>query len=129
MSAKTKSDMRWEQGRRLYNAVCPTLPTPSHVVVLMYCWFHASGRECRFSVAHCQIAAGTRLSYERVRKIVKDLIEGGVLATLEDSAGRGHAPKRVITGMAYQKRVVTHDHHSKEMAFGGQVKGGHPQPP
>ena len=98
---KRKSEMRWEQGRRLYSAVCPSLPTASHVAVLMFCWFHASGRDCRFSVAHCQIAEATKLSYERVRKIMSDLVAGGVVKTTHESAGRGHAPKRLVTGKPY----------------------------
>jgi len=124
---KARSDMRWQQGRRLYSVVCPTLPTTSHVAVLMFCWFHASGKDCRFSAAHCQVAEGTKLSYERVRKIMSDLVDGGVVRILEESAGRGRAPKRQITGKAFTpKKVVTHDHHTPKKVVTHDRKGGHP---
>lgn len=104
---KRKSEMRWEQGRRLYSAVCPSLPTASHVAVIAYCWFNASGVDCRFSVAHCQIAEATKLSRSSVKRIMADLIRGGVVRTTKESVGRGHASERVVTGKPYRpdKRV------------------------
>ena len=104
---KRKSNMRWEQGRRLYSVVCPSLPTPSHVAVLMFCWFHASGRDCRFAVAQCQIAEATKLSKCSVKRIMSDLISGGVIRTTKESVGRGHASERLVTGKPYRlnKRV------------------------
>ena len=104
---KRKSDMRWQQGRQLYSSVCPSLPTASHVAVLMVCWFHASGNGCRFAVANCQIAAATTLSLGRVKRIMSDLIHGGVIKTTKEAVGRGHASERFITGKPYQanKRV------------------------
>lgn len=127
MTPKKKNDMRWPQGRRLYEKVCPTLPTTSHVAVLMVCWFHGSGRNCDFSVAHVQIAKATKLSYERVRKIMADLVAGGVVVTVEDSIGRGYAPKRQITGKPYcDKKVVTHDHPRQKRVVTHDRKGGHP---
>jgi len=109
---KRKSDRRWEQGRHLYQKVCPTLPTPSHVAVLMYCWFNASGKDCRFSVAQCQIAEATTLSFGRVRKIMRELTDGGVIKTLEASSGRGYAPKRMVTGRVYRpQKGGAHDPH------------------
>lgn len=124
-SKKNKSDMRWEQGRRLYEAVTSTLPTPSHVTVLMFCWFHAQGPQCEFNAAYCQIAESTTLSYERVRKIMCDLVDGGVIKTIEGSAGRGYAPKRIITGKPYTKKVVTHDHLKRKKVVASDLKGGH----
>ena len=105
---KRKSNMRWEQGRRLYSVVCPSLPTPSHVAVLMFCWFHASGRDCCFGASHSQIADCTKLSYERVRKIMADLIDGGVIVTTKESAGRGYAAQRRITGKPYRLKEGGH---------------------
>jgi len=107
---KRKSEMRWQIGRELYARICPSLPTASHVAVLMFCWFQASGKDCRFSVAHCQIANVTKLSRERVRKIMSDLVAGGVVRPVRDSIGPGYACERAITGKPYHpKRVVTHD--------------------
>jgi hypothetical protein len=108
---KQKSLKRWQQGRRLYEKVCPSLPTPSHVAVLMYCWFNAYGEDCHFNVAHCQIANATKLSYERVRKIMADLVTANVVVNVKDSRGRGYAPHRRITGRIFKSnKVVTSNH-------------------
>ncbi len=107
---KRKSDMRWEQGRKLYRVVCPSLPTPSHVAVLLFCWFHASGKDCRFSVAHCQIAKATKLSSRSVKRIMAELVAGGVVHTTKETIGRGHASERIVTGKPYRQiKGVTHD--------------------
>lgn len=103
--SKRKSDMRWQQGRKLYDVVCPTLPSSSHVVVLMFCWFSASGPRCEFNVSHRQIADATRLSYERVRKIMSELTAAGVIATNTHSTGRGVTVKRHVTGKKYHPKA------------------------
>ena len=99
---KRKSDMRWQQGRRLYSVVCPSLPSSSHVAVLMYCWFNASGKDCRFSVAHCQIADATKLSMRTSKRIMADLEAAGVVKTVQPSIGRGKASHRVVTGKPFK---------------------------
>jgi hypothetical protein len=109
---KRESQMRWQQARHLYNSVSPSLPTSSHVAVLMYCWFHARGENCEFNVAHCQVANATKLSYERARKIMAELVAGNVVVTVAASKGRGYAPHRRITGKPFTPK-----------------KGGHPRPP
>lgn len=127
LGPKRKSEKRWEIGRELYTRICPSLPTTSHVAVLMYCWFNARGIDCRFAVAHCQIAEATKLSYERVRKIMAELVTAGVVVTTKDSAGRGFAPHRRITGKPFaSKKVVTHDHPSSKKVVTHDRKGGHP---
>lgn len=94
--------MRWQQGRKLYRVVCPSLPTASHVAVLMFCWFNGTGIDCRFSVAHCQIAQATKLSRPSVKRIMADLIRGGVIRTTKESTGRGYTTERVVTGKPYR---------------------------
>ncbi len=112
---KKKSLMRWEQARHLYKDVCPSLPTPSHVAVLMYCWFNAHGKDCHFNVAHCQIAKATKLSYERVRKIMAELVTADVVVKVKDSRGRGYAPERRITGRIFaSNKVVTSNHPNRK---------------
>jgi hypothetical protein len=121
---KRKNDMRWEQGRMLLSKVAPTLPTPSHVAVLMVCWFHGSGRACRFSVANCQIAAATKLSLSSVKRIMADLINGGVIETKKDSIGRGFACERVVTGNSYApKKGIASDTRNQKRGITSDTKG------
>lgn len=101
-AGKRRSEMRWEQGRMIFEDIAHTLPTPSHVLVLCYCWFRGRGRDCVFSETHQQIADATRLQRESVRKIIRSLEKGGVIETVKKSTGRGHTTARKITGSKFQ---------------------------
>lgn len=110
-SAKHNNQMRWEQGRMLFEEIAPTLPTPSHVLVLAYCWFRGRGRDCCFDESHQQIADATKLKRESVRRIIRSLEVGQVIKTVKNSGGRGHTSKRVITGRKFEQiKGVADDH-------------------
>ena len=127
-TGKRRNEMRWEQGRRIVDIISPTLPTASHVAVLMYCWFRARGRECAFSEARSQIAKATRLSEESVKRLLRDLERGGVIKTTEVSLGRGNVCRRIVTGMPYsvgQIKGVMGDPLKQIKGVMGDRKRGH----
>lgn len=101
-AAKAKSQMRWEQGRAIYDDIAPSLQTPAQVAVLAYCWFRAAGNDCLFDESKEQIANATKLSQRSVRRILVELEAGGVIETVSQSRGRGNTARRKITGRAFR---------------------------
>ncbi len=100
-TGKARNAMRWEQGRKIVEEITPTLPTPAHVAVLLYCWFRGRGRDCQFSEACSQVATATKLSERSVKRILQDLEQGGVIKTTDKGAGRGNTSRRIVTGKPY----------------------------
>jgi hypothetical protein len=102
-AGKRRSEMRWEQGRLLVEQITPTLPSSSHVAVLLYCWFRARGRDCVFSESAEQIGEATKVSKRHVVRVLGELEAGQVLKTVQQSKGRGNLCRRMITGKPFVK--------------------------
>lgn len=97
---KRKSQMRFEQVNQVVDVIAPTLPNASYVAVLLVCWRHADV-EGKFRIDQERIAECVRLSTRQVKRILKDLVCGGVLRLVERH--RQHTPPRYkITGKPFR---------------------------
>lgn len=82
-----KDYYRWESGRAFVTHLLPTLPSPSYVAVVMYCWFRASGKNNEFQESANQIGYACRLSARRVQGILADLERAGCVETVKPGIG------------------------------------------
>jgi|GEM_PF-2171833 len=83
---KRKSLKRFEQLNHIVDVVSPTLPSASHVAVLLICYRHA--REGgSFTVSTKRIANACRLSERHTKRIVDDLEATGVIVMESEHAG------------------------------------------
>ncbi|MEO1616828.1 MAG: hypothetical protein AAFV88_13310 [Planctomycetota bacterium] len=95
---KRKSQKRWEQLNRIIDDVAPSLPSASHVAVLMICFRH--GRQGGFfRVSTSRIAKSSKLSDRHVKRILDDLEKSGVISL--EAEHKGPTPRTYrITGRA-----------------------------
>ncbi|MCO8121457.1 helix-turn-helix domain-containing protein [Stieleria sp. TO1_6] len=77
-ATKRKSQKRFEQLNRIIDDIAPTLPSASHLAVLLICFRH--GRQAGFFRASTKrIAKSARLSERHVKRIINDLETAGVV--------------------------------------------------
>ncbi len=95
---KRKSQLRFEQLNRIADVIAQTLPTSTHVAVLMIAYRHA-GPGGQFSVSTNRIADACRISDRWAKNVIDDLERLGVIVMLQDH--KGPIPRRYkITGRA-----------------------------
>lgn len=123
-AGKRRNEMRWQQGQMIFEEIAPTLPSPSYVAVLAYCWFRARNRDCIFSESSEQISQATKVSVRHVKRILGDLESAGVIVLTEASRGRGSVCRRRITGNTYSIKGDTTSPQSHEE----RVTSCHPSP-
>lgn len=83
---KRKSTKRFEQLNRIVDIIAPTLPTPSHVAVLLCCFRH--GRENGyFRVSTPRLAKTVGLKNRRVQDIIDSLVKLNVLEFVSEHIG------------------------------------------
>lgn len=92
---------RWESGRAIVQHMLPTLPGPSYVAVVMYCWFMARGKDNQFRESMGQIAKACRLSERQSRKIIADLERAGCVKVVH-RGNRTSVPTRRIVRRKYE---------------------------
>ncbi|QDV42945.1 hypothetical protein Enr13x_27970 [Stieleria neptunia] len=98
MTQKQKSNLRWESGRHIHDIVLPSLDSTAQAAVLMFCWFHARGRDCVFDATAQQIGDALSMSQRHAKRVLCELETGGVVKTLTSGRGRGNPSTRYITG-------------------------------
>lgn len=93
---KRKSQQRFQQLNRIVDDIAPTLPSASHVAVLLCCYRHARTGGA-FQVSTKRIAEACRLSHRQVRRVIDDMETGGVIEMTKEH--EGPIPRRYrITG-------------------------------
>lgn len=83
---KVKSDQRWQQFNWIVDHVAPSLPTATHLAVLVCCFRHGRGLG-EFSVSTPRIAEACNLKKRRTRYILDELEQLGVIELLEEHRG------------------------------------------
>lgn len=83
---KRKSQKRFEQLNQIIDDIAPTLPSPTHLAVLMICFRH--GRQGGyFTVSTNRIAKSARLARRQTRRIIDDLETVGVIEMVSEHQG------------------------------------------
>ncbi|KAA5543580.1 hypothetical protein FYK55_10215 [Roseiconus nitratireducens] len=83
---KRKSQRRFEQLNRIVDVIAPTLPTSTHVAVLLVCFRHAR-QGGAFQVSTRRIADAVNIKRRRAQYVLDELIELGVVAITEEHKG------------------------------------------
>lgn len=90
MTAKRKSDSRWEQYNYLVDEICPRFKAPSYGMILLACFRHARDYGSRmgyFRVSLRRIAKSAGMSERHVRRIMRELEEWGVIEMKKEAVG------------------------------------------
>lgn len=85
-ATKKKSAKRFEQLNRLADDITPTLPTSTHVAVLMLCYRHGRAGGT-FRVSTSRLARSARISGRQARRVLDDLEGSGVIELLKEHQG------------------------------------------
>ena len=90
--------MRFEQVNMIADEIAPTLPTTTHVCVLLVAWRHAERGGC-FQVSTKRLATACKITARWAKEIIDDLERLGVIAMIREH--QGPIPRRYrITGRA-----------------------------
>lgn len=83
---KRKSQKRWEQFNRIVDVVAPSLPTSTHVAVLLCCFRH--GRQGGyFRASTKRIAESAGLKKRQTQYILDELEQLGVITFISEHKG------------------------------------------
>lgn len=83
---KRKSQKRFEQLNEIVDVIAPTLPTASHVAVLLCCFRHGRGAGY-FRASTARIAKSTALKRRRVQYILDELEAMNVIVLKAEHQG------------------------------------------
>jgi len=85
-SPKRKSERRFAQLNQIVDEIAPTLPTASHVAVLLACYRHGRGAGF-FRVSTARVAKSVRLSKRQTQRVLDDLERADVVTLVTEHSG------------------------------------------
>lgn len=129
MPKKQGKRYRWETGRDIF-AACHALPSTTHAAVLHCCWFYADGCPPEFNLTKQQIADQLPISVRTVRRVLGELEDMGVIATLKRGCNNGRSLPSVrqikppaTWGNPSEKGVMQGRCHPEKGVTGGSKRG------
>jgi len=84
--SKKKSERRFEQLNMIVDDIAPTLPTPSHVAILLCCFRHGRGAGY-FRVSTNRLAKSSCIGKRQVQRVIDDFEKTGIIELVTEHQG------------------------------------------